>query len=279
MLRPSDLASSDYGVALRPTQGYAEKLLVSNEQSVELGALEIVAANSGVYTADTANNLALADNPQEVLVTLETPASLGANGATLVVSFTGTYSDDSAMTGTATLKVPVYAKDQSAELPSTISAEVIRNDLTKDIKTLVYAGVTAGVTTVGVRISVFGLPGATSFQQIACKENFTWNPKTQDSIGIRCGKDPNAFVLPGDIMDGTLDVTAKVQSEVDGLMRVMGRRCTGKIIVTKEDVLPVMHVYLLGLVIGAKRTAPEGADPSTITGTGKYEDAPILWAQ
>src|ERR1043165_2775993 len=71
MLRPKDLAPTDYTVALKPTFGYEQQLYVSTQASVELGMLEVTAPNSGVYTASVADNAALAGAPLEVLAEVE----------------------------------------------------------------------------------------------------------------------------------------------------------------------------------------------------------------
>src|ERR1051326_4371762 len=77
MLRPKDLAPTDYTVALKPTFGYEQQLYVSTQASVELGMLEVTAPNSGVYTASVADNAALAGAPLELLAELESDVNCG----------------------------------------------------------------------------------------------------------------------------------------------------------------------------------------------------------
>src|ERR1043165_4829322 len=122
MLRPKDLAPTDYTVALKPTFGYDQQLYVSTQASVELGMLEVTAPNSGVYTASVADNAALAGAPLGLLAELESDVSCGDSD--LVVTVTGTDALGNPLTGTANFKVPAYSSFTERVFPKGYAVEV-----------------------------------------------------------------------------------------------------------------------------------------------------------
>jgi hypothetical protein len=96
---------------------------------------------------------------------------------------------------------------------------------------------------------------------------------------IQCGRDKAAFVKPGEIEEGKLDITAKIPTESDGLARVNGIRVTGLVKDVKEDKLDVQHTFLIGLIMTSKVSSGESVDPATLAAEALYEDIAVVLAQ
>jgi hypothetical protein len=276
MLRPKDLAPTDYTVALKPTFGYEQQLYVSTQASVELGMLEVTAPNSGVYTASVADNAALAGAPLELLAELESDVNCGDSD--LVVTVTGTDALGNPLTGTATFKVPAYSSFTERVFPKGYAVEVT-TESGAPFKTVEAPTVENDASAVGVKIALFGVPPLSTFRKIGCKTQLNYDPKVPLPHSVQCGRDLSAFVKPGEIPEGTLEITAKIPTFSDGLARVNGRRVTGLIKEVKEDKLDTMHIFLFGLVMTAKVSTGESVDPATLTAASKYEDIAIVLAQ
>jgi hypothetical protein len=134
-LRPTALdPTKDYTVALKPSLGYEQQLYVSTSLSADLGTLELVAANSGTYTRNNADNTALASAPAELLVTLKNDANFGTNDC--VVTVNGTDANDAPLTGTATFSVPAYAQETNRIFPKGFAAEVVPGTPNAKFKTI-----------------------------------------------------------------------------------------------------------------------------------------------
>src|SRR5437763_1900628 len=105
MLRPKDLAPTDYTEALKPTLGYEQQVYVATHARVELGMLEVTGANSRVYTRRVADN-AVALKPtfgyeQQLYVSTHASVELGMLEVTAPNSgvYTPSVADNAALSG------------------------------------------------------------------------------------------------------------------------------------------------------------------------------------
>lgn len=274
MLRPNDLTSLQYKMALKPSLGYEKQLLVSTQSHTDLGVMVVKAVNSGVYTPNVADNLALADLPQELLLTLDNDVS---GDAAAVITVVGTDQNDSALTGIATFEPPGYAQDQTYGFPKGWAQQVVTSDATKKFKTVTsVTATTASAAWVDAKLRMFGVPTADdtvngTFRLIGTKTTLNFDPKTPMPTAIQSGRDKGAYIKPGEIEIGNLEITAKIPSGSDGLARVNGRRVTGWIREMKEDKLNTQNIFILGLIMTSKEKNGESVEPSTLDATSMYE--------
>ncbi len=278
MLGPANLAAKQYPVALKPTLGFEQQFFVSLEQSVELGTLEIKAANSGVYTANQGENLTLADSPQELLAVFDTPTN-ACGASNLVVHLVGTDQDGAALNGTATFAVPSYANDQTRRFPQGYAVDVVPSVAGKKFKTVTGVTVDSTVDAVASKVTLFGVPSVVTFTKVGCRTQMNYDLRVPQPVAVQCGRDLSAFIKSGEIPVGALDVTAKIPSFADGLARINGQRVTGLIKEIKEDSVDTMHVFFLGLRVTVKPSVGESVDPATLTATAMYEDCAMIVAQ
>jgi len=275
MLKPADLTSDLYDIALKPALGQEMQLLVSTQASLELGSMVGVAQNSGVYTANNAANAALQAAPAELLAMLESDINVDTLP---VLTITGTDQSGGALTGTATFAIPAYAQDTSKVLPGTWATEVTVT-VGKLFKTITNVTIACDTKLAGKKITLFALPSLSSFNQIGCKTDLNWVPRNREPVNIQCGADESAFVKPGMIPKGEIGVTAKIPNFSDGLARYNGVRVTGLIKEVKEDKVATAHIFFLGLILTSQPKAGESTDPATFTAKGIYEDAPWILAK
>lgn len=276
-LKPADLAAADYKTALKPQLGFEQQLLVSTQQYTELGTIEVVAPNSGTYTANVADNVQLALVPQELAVVLNT-ADIDL-GAPLTVTVNGLDSNSAPVTGVAVFQPPAYAQDQSfgfqrgwAHEATTLGAAGKKWKQILSVS-IAYAG-SPGTTIPELRI--FGLPpldnsSAGTFRLIGTKVSLDFDPKVPMPTAIKDGQDNGKYIKPGDIDVGKLTISAKIPSGADGLSRVNGRRVTGWVRELKESRLPTQNIILMGLIMTSKQKNPEGQDPATLDADAMYE--------
>jgi hypothetical protein len=278
MLRPKDLNSSDYVVALKPTLGYEKQLFVSTGDTYELGTFEVIAPNSGVYTPNAADNAALATDAHEVAAVLNVDASLGASN--LILTLTGTDQNGQALTNVATFSVPAYSSFTERVFPKSFAVEAIPNQGDgKLVKTVTSIAVQCAADAIGTKIKLFAIPPVSTFRRIGCKTQLNYNLKVPMPYAVQCGRDKAAFVKPGEIEEGKLDITAKIPTESDGLARINGIRVTGLVKDVKEDKLDVQHTFLIGLIMTSKVSSGESVDPATLAADALYEDIAVILAQ
>lgn len=277
MLRPRTLTTDDYVVALKPSKGYEQQLHVSLEQSTELGTLEIAALNSGTFTANAADVARLLATPQELVAVAESDLDGGAEN--IVVSLSVLYADNTLGTATATFSNPAYSNISEKRFPRSWAAEVIA-DADKLIKAIAgIASINAEPEAIGAKITFFGLPSLSTFRKIPCKTQLNWDPRVAMPEPVRCGRDPSAFIKPGDLSEGALEITSKVPTFADSLARLNGLRVTGLIKEVKEDKLNTMNVFVMGLIMTARANVGESQEDVTLAATSRYEDVAILVAQ
>jgi len=271
------LTTDDYVVALKPSKGYEQQLFVSLEQSTELGTLEIAALNSGTFTANAADVARLLADPQELVAMAENDLDGGTGN--IVVTFGVTFADATIGTATATFANPAYSNITEKRFPRSWAAEVIPSvdKLIKSINSI--TSITAALDAIGSKITIFGLPSISTFRKIPCKTVLNWDPRVALPEAVRCGRDPSAFIKPGDLSEGALEITSKVPTFADSLARLNGLRVTGLIKEIKEDKLNTMNVFVMGLIMTAKVNTGEAQEDVTLAATSRYEDVAILVAQ
>ena len=277
MIRPTDLATADYPVALKPGLGHESQLYVSTEQHTVLGEQDIVTLNSGTYTPQVADNLLLQANPQEVLAVLMGDVDFGSQN--VVVTVAGTDQNDAALTGTATFKTPAYAQDTSRVYPKGYAVEVIPAVDGKKFKTIINVTVSCSTAAARAVIKLIGVPSLSTFHKIGVKTQLNYDPNVPMPVPIQEGRDKGAYIKPGEIDVGNVALTTKILSPADGLSRINGRRVTGLIKEIKEDKVTTQHVFALGLIITLKITTGESIEPNTYNGTGLCELFPMIVAQ
>ena len=273
-LKPTNLAVTDYPVALKPTLGYEQQLYTSPQAHTVLGSLDVVAPNSGTYTLSVPDNAMLAVTPQELFMALDADADLGT--ADLVVTVVGTDQNNAALTGTCTFTPPGHAQDQSHAFPRGWAQEVTAT-AGKKFKTITGISVVTDAAIASTpRIWLIGIPSLDSsssgtFTKLATKVKLNYDPAVPIPTAVQDGRRKGAYIKKGEIEVGKAEITAKIPGPADGLARVNGRRVTGWIQEKKEEKLVTQNIFLLGLVLGAKAETGEGAEPMTLTGEALYE--------
>jgi hypothetical protein len=265
-------------VALKPTLGYEKQLYVSTAETYELGTFEVTAPNSGVYTPNAADNAALSADPHEVAAVLEVDVNCGASN--LILTVTGTDQNWQALTNVATFSVPAYSSFTERVFPKSFAVEAIPNQGDgKLVKTVASVSVQCAADAIGTKITLFAIPAVSTFRKIGCKTQLNYNLKVPMPYAVQCGRDKAAFVKPGEIEEGKLDITAKIPTESDGLARVNGIRVTGLVKDVKEDKLDVQHTFFIGLIMTSKVSSGESVDPATLAADALYEDIAVILAQ
>jgi hypothetical protein len=271
-LKPNDLSAAQYPVALKPLLGYEQQLYVSTQPHTVLASIEVVGLNSGTVTTQQADNLLLSQVPQELMAVVRSEAELGS---ALTITVTGTDQDGGALTGSAILQPPAYSNDQTYGFPVGWAAEVTA-PAGRRFKTVTNYAVTYAGTATGVQVSIVGVPtldssSAGTFRKIGTKTQLNYDPKVPMPTAVQDGRDKGKYIKAGEIEVGSLEISAKIPSGSDGLARINGKRVTGWVKEVKEDKLHTQNIFLLGLIMTAKPTVGEGADPATFSATSMYE--------
>ena len=266
-------------MALKPTLGYEQQLYVSTQQTCEPGFVDLAAPNSGVYTANVADAALLLANPQQLMAVLENDVDMDTANVVLVVQ--GTDQNGAPLSGVATFQAPAYSQMSQRVFPKAWAVEVIPPVDGSKFATITAAAlsVTNAAKAVGLRIALFGVPDLSTFTKIGCKVSMGYDLKVPVPHAIQCGRDMSAFIKPGEIPVGAMEITAKVPTFSDGLTRVNGRRVTGLIKEIKEDKLDTMHIFLTGLILTSKASIGESTDPETLSATALYEDVGVIVAR
>lgn len=280
MLRPPDIAVANYKVALAPLLGYEEQLYISTGQFTDLGILTVVAANSGTYTASVPDNAQLSAVPQELLLTCESVNVLGDSALQVLVM--GTDAGGNPLSGVATFQPPSYALNQGFDFPQHRGVEVTQWQGGALAPTALFKTVTsvtpiaASAAYVNAQFRLLGVPSIKNFDgtvytKIGTKTTLDHDLKVQKPVTIQDGKDEGAYVKSGTIPVGSISITAKDPSSVDGLRRYNGQTVCGVIRERKGDVLDTQYTYVLGMIVTAEPKGQEGAEAVTLQATGLYQ--------
>lgn len=279
-LKPAALTVAQYPMALKPSVGYEKQLYVSFDAHADLGFLDIVAVNSGVSTQSVPDNQQLSSVPQELLAMLDESAYLGT--ADLVLTIPVVYADDTTGSGTATFKVPTYSQDQTRNFEKGHGVQVDLN-AAKKVKSVTWGSITvvAAADAIGARVRLIGCPtldptSSGTFKKIGLRTQLNYDPKIPMPTAIQDGRDKGAYIKAGEIEIGTLEISAKPVTAVDGLQRYLGRRVTGWVKDVKEDKLHVQNIFFFGLYMSAKPTIGESIEPETWAATAMYERTPFI---
>lgn len=270
MLRPEDIAPSNYGIALKPLLGKEKKIKISAKPAIEVASIEVTGANAVTTTTSVAGAGALAARPSELLIKLE--EELSADAA-MVIGVVGTDENDAVLSGSARFAPPAYAQEQSFVFPAGTAREVVvtGNKKFKTITSIVPTSIP--VSAKYGRLSLFGMPPMDSFVLVGCRTNLSYATETRHAVAVACGGDDSAFVKPGQKPQREVSVTVKVPSLSDGLARYDGKSNIVLLAVSeKEGRVVTDHEFLIGVTLSARRTDPEASEPSTLEATGIYED-------
>lgn len=276
MLKPADLTTKQYPVALKPTDSYEEQLLYSLQQPLQVGVWTAIAANSGVYTPSVADVAQLAVTPLELAVVLDNNIDSsvlnGGSGITPVITITGTDVNNAAVTGTATFASPAYAQTQVPVFCKTFAAEATTTPTAGTaFKTITGVTMTGGAELAPVKFVIIGLPPLSSFVQVATKTKLDWALRVPMPHSIASGRDKSKYIKPGEIEEGTITITARNPNWGDGLARINGIRVTGLVKEVKEDQVDVVHIFLLGMILTWKASGGESTESVELTANGLYE--------
>ena len=289
MLRPPTVAAGNYPIATKPLLGYEQQLYVTTQPYTDLGLLQVLAVNSGTYTANTADNTRLATVPQELLLIAETGV-LGDSA--LTVQVVGTDALGAALSGVATFTPPGYAQDQGFDLHQHRAVEVIPwqagvvadGSKFKTITAVTPLAASAAYTNAKFRLvgmpSVLAYAGVPSpFVKIGTKTSLEFEEKIQEPVAIQDGVDAGAYIKPGIIPVGTLSISTKDPVSADGLRRYNGLALTGLIKEVKQDLLATQYVFLGGLIITVKPKGGEGQEAVSLDASAMYQRVGCVLAQ
>ncbi len=278
MLRPSPLTALQYGAAVnRPLQGYERRLLVSLQQTYEIGTYDIGGLNSGTYTANYAESQSLLADPRELMFVVDSQLD-GPEGGTVVFTVNGTDEAGAAASSKlATIGVPTWSSFTRGVYPRGWAAEVVVTE-GKKWQSITSITVAAAAAYANGHFRVLAVPPLSSFFLVGCRTQLDFTRKTQRPFPIQCGIDEGAYIKPGNIAVGNLSVSAKIFNGAEGLARINGQRVTGLLKDLKEDIYDVQHTFLKGLIISGDESAGEGAEPASFSAQGMFEISGSLLA-
>lgn len=206
-----------------------------------------------------------------------------ANGvrsdSALVLTFGVTFADDTAGSATAAMTPPSWAKDQSYNFPQGFSVDLLgtAGNSAKKIKTVnSLTGITGGSG--GARFEIVSLPDLLAeFVEIGCvKSNEPKLPVTK-SIAIPCRYDGSSDVKKGRSEPGSLDVSSRLNTYGDGLLRLNGHAVTAMSELWKEDQVLTERIVYENWRPQANPKTGDGDDEAEVTATGMFERFFVFW--
>lgn len=271
MLAPAPIASANYGIATKPSLGFEKVLYISTQNYTNPGAFLIVAANSGVATMVTADQVTLSGTPQELLVMLDTPMAAPAVGA-LTLTISGIDGNGAAGSWSGAFTPPAYALDQSYDFPQRFAVNLLpQNTTAATCKSISNISVTCDAGWVNMNLVILGCPSLSTFVKIGTRANMNLDPGVAMPTSVQDGKYRGRYIKPGEVDVVSLNLTVKEPTSADGVSRYRGNRVTGWLQETKESILNTQNEFLFGLIMTPKVTAPEGQEPNTLEVTALAE--------
>ena len=284
MLGPANLALSQLKIALKPAAGYEEQLYCSSAAHTEPAIILLKGVNSGVVTTSAADAAILATSQQELVVVLDGDLQTGAS---VVVTVTGTDMFAAPYTGVATIAPPSYAQLTENNFPRGFAVDALPSLAAKCavISSIsVVCDAAAGASNVKLRIiglpSFDVAPGAKGeYKLINDKVRLQYTPRVPGAHAVQSGRDMSKYVKRGEIPAGSVQITAKVGTLADGLIRLNGQRVTALIREVKEGAVETSRTYLLGTIISADVKAGESVEDVTAESvSGLFETDCVLIA-
>ena len=276
---PATLATASFPLMAEPLFGAEMETLITSKQHAEMGLLTLTASDTGTFTADTVGAALLLAVPQSLVVVVD-ESILDAGGEDIVVTIAGVASDATSITGTATIKVPGYAQNQTRTFPRGFSVDVVVA-ADKKFKSINNGGVTVACATeaTNARIKIFGLPDISDFERVGCTGAGSFQPRVRADAPVRCGSDPSAFVKEGDLREGNLRVEAKYFNYAQGLARYAGQRCTVLLREMRSGAkIPTTYHYVTQFVPSGEISMPEGSEACMNTTEGRFQTNMTLLA-
>jgi len=280
---------AQYPVALKPAAGWECQLWVSPLGHTQPAEFTMLGVNSGVATYNVADAALLATNQQELAVALMDPIYAAGN---VVVTVTGTDQFAAAYTGVGTFKPPAWSQNQERQFPRGWAVDLVPTTAGQKCAAITGISVVADAQAVSgqPRLAIFGVPSfstaplppgtytAGAYQLVSDKTSLNWVPRTPEAHAVASGRDRSKYVKLGEIPVGQLEISTKVGSQGDGLMRYNGVRGTGVVVEKKERTVETSRTYLLGLVLTAKPNTGESVEDVTATGMGMYQEDLLMIA-
>jgi hypothetical protein len=274
-LAPTTLTVDEHRIALKPTLGIEKVVLISSQHALELGELEIMAANSGQWTPDPVN---VPDTDgQDIIAVVTSPTGLDGDAANVVLAITGTKPPTGAITLSATFKPPAYARDASKVFEIGYAVDCIEagGALVKTITGVTVS--TAPALARGTIIKLYAMPALATFTQVGCATDVRWTSKSAVPVSIACGPNGTAFSKPGRSGQSSLTLNGKLFGFGDGLAKYDGRTCTVLIKIVKESKVDTDHLFFLESTLKVGPDLPDEGE-ATIAGEGVFEEAAFLVA-
>jgi hypothetical protein len=219
---PPNIAILDYRLLSRPLKSSERRVLLSTDPSLELGTLVITDTNACTWTSEPTEAAQLAAGPSHLCVMVD--GALPNTVSNVVFTLTGTDPGNSVISATGTFAVPAYSRNQKKSFPRCWAVSFDQSAGTK-FKTITSVSVVSNAGATGGRFKVFALPDISSFQLVGCIGSTNFTPRGIVPFAMRCGDDPQAFVVEGDVAEARLAIDAKFFNSTEGLSRLNGLRC------------------------------------------------------
>lgn len=269
---PEEVAVDQYPIIQKPDFGGEANVFLSTDSAIEYGKFEIMAADSGVFTADPVNDLP--SDGKDLVAVIDNASGL-IDEAAVTVTANVTFADNTTGTAVATFEPPGYARVEQNVFPVGFAVDLVPSSA-KKIKAITSVSVDATLLAKGAVIAIWGPPDLDGFALVGCTTDKDFSTKARPSRPIACGMDGSAFSKRGRSEPGELNITAKVLNFGDGLARFNGVRCTAMVELEKEDTLISARIFFAEYVPTVRATYGDGEDEATFAGTGIYEDLIIL---
>jgi hypothetical protein len=274
---PPVISVANYTLIKSPLLGGELKAYISPISSVDLGTFTVTGADAGTLALNTDAAAQLSAVPMDVVVMLDNAVpDAGAQDVTLTLA--GTDDATTAITdGTAVLKVPGYAQVAARTFPRCFAVD-LKLAANRKVKTITGVTVDCAAAAAGTRFRLFGVPPIASFNVVGCVDEKDFSLRVQDATAIACGLNASAFVKPGMIQPGTVNITAKSINDADGLARYVGRPVTVMIEGVRESRISTERYFFLRTTFGLQKRGPAGQETVMDTANGIAEESLMMLA-
>lgn len=268
---PSPIANADVGIAQRPFLGGEFAVYYTFKQATLLATVTLTGATTGTLLREPGTVLPAAPGANLQLALL-TPLYNAPGDLAVTVSAKG--ATTATLEGTATFANPSWLRDQSGNWPLGASQDIITTADEKFVTgspDIALGTVANGVA--GTKLGLYQLPEVADWILIGCTGEIRVSDKSRRPKNIACGLNQSAFIKPGNTEIGTVNVSSKVRSFLEGLQRIRGQRVTLMCVGTKEDTVTTDRMVLTSAIMSTPVRVPEGDGEVMAESEGQYEDA------
>ncbi len=272
---PTTIRQAELDILNEPYFGGEWILYLSHDPVIHLADIPFTAAATATLVDDAATALPTptgADIQAVVINPLLSAASVVITLACL--DNTGT---PIAMNGVATFSPPAWVNDQAFYFPRGYAVDVI-----PAVGGKTFSAITSLTSATGgnknAQVSLYQLPLVSSFIQVGCMTDATFNDRGRMAKGVDCGMETDAFVKAGKSSPGKLSVTTKFKSAADGLARFSGMKGTAKLVGIKDGQVTGDVIVFSQFRLGSEITLPEGDSDASVKGEGKFVEAMFFTA-